>query len=64
MKKTFNFKDYEIVSSKVEEWIPYGIHRYYKHRDEEQIMDVDAMTEEIRKSVMLGLDEIVDWGDE
>lgn len=60
----FRLKDYNIVESKVEESIPYALFRYFKHRDKFNVDDVDdreAMVEEIRKSIMTGLEEVVKW---
>jgi hypothetical protein len=54
-------KTYNVISEKMEEWIPYGIHRYYKHRDEKEVEDIAALIAEIHASVMLGLDEVIDW---
>lgn len=54
-------KPYDIISDKVREWIPYGIHRYYKHRDEKSVEDEEYLIECIYDSIMLGLVEVIDF---
>jgi hypothetical protein len=56
---------YPIVADKIAEWIPYGIHRYYKYRDKEkEPEEMEAMVDQVLAAVMLGLAEVVDWGDD
>jgi hypothetical protein len=62
-KRSFKLKNYQVVRDKIEEWIPYGINRYYKHRDEARPKDEGELAKQILLSVMLGLEEIVDWGE-
>ena len=54
-------KTYEILCRAVEQGVPYGLHRYYKHRDDlPDELTLDVMADEIIKAVM---DEICVWFD-
>lgn len=53
---------YAVIKDKVEEWVPYGIRRYYKYKDnEKEVEEFDVMVDNIVSSVMLGLSEVIDF---
>lgn len=52
---------YAIVSDGIEPGVRYGINRYYKYRDEQEVVDLEALVSEIVSGVMLELDNIINW---
>jgi hypothetical protein len=60
-KMKLKIKSYNVVREKLEEWVPYGIRRYYKYHDEKEPKDMGALQDAIEDAVMLGLDGVVDW---
>jgi hypothetical protein len=60
-KTSLRLKSYIIVSDSIEKAIPFGINRYYKHRDEIEVTDMDAMAQNIYDAIMLELSEVIDW---
>jgi hypothetical protein len=60
-KMRLKIKSYNVVREKLEEWVPYGIRRYYKYHDEKEPKDMGALQDAIEDAVMLGLDGVVDW---
>ena len=57
---------YAVISDCIESSIPGGIRKFLKYHEDFEMTDedIDAMTEKIHDYVMLGLDEVIDFGDD
>lgn len=62
MRRPIKLQTYHVVARAVEEGMAYGLQRYNKYNND-ALLDVDVVTEHLKREVMNALCEVIDFPD-